>query len=260
MTLFGGENMAAQYRRLPLEGLRNARELGGYPVKGGGCTRYGQFIRCEVPRHLTEGDLRFLREYGVTASLDFRGDMELEHYPSVLRDVSWCEYLHIPTFSAQLAFPRGYRPERVDAFVKWGDKYTEMLRFSGDWVKQVMEAMAARQGTIMFNCTTGKDRTGIIAGLLLGLAGVEDEDIIADYCVSQVYLRQVYVELAEKLPAGRDSGETVFTDPFFRTDPENMEAMLGFIRGSFGSVTDYVRSVGVSGASVETLRARLAGA
>ena len=251
--------MTIRYRRLPLEGLKNARELGGYPVKGGGCTRYGQFIRCEVPRDLTEGDLRFLREYGVTTSIDFRGDVELEHFPSVLQSQPWAEYIHIPTFNEQVAFPKDYRPARVDAFVKWGDKYVEMLRFSGDWVKQVLETMAAREGTIMYNCTTGKDRTGIITGLLLGLAGVADEDIIADYCVSQVYLRDVYLDLARSLPAGRDSGEVVLTDPFFRTDPANMEAMLGYIRGNFDSVADYARSIGVSAGDIESLRKRLAG-
>ncbi|MBR2717230.1 MAG: tyrosine-protein phosphatase [Oscillospiraceae bacterium] len=252
--------MTEHYRRLPLEGLRNARDLGGYPIPGGGVTRFGRFIRCEVPRRLTETDLALLRELGVTASIDFRGDMELEHYPSALRDVPWCEYIHIPTFNEQVAFPRDYRPERVFAFVRWGDKYTEMLRFSGNWVRSVLETMASRKGAVMYNCTTGKDRTGIISALLLGLAGVDDRDIIADYCVSQVYLREVYLELAETLPGERETGETVLTDPFFRTEPENMEAMLDYIHANFGSVADYVRSVGVDDGTVETLRSRLAGA
>jgi protein-tyrosine phosphatase len=53
------------YRRLPLTGLKNARDLGGYPTRDGGATRYRTLIRSEAPLKLTEADLTFLREFGV---------------------------------------------------------------------------------------------------------------------------------------------------------------------------------------------------
>jgi protein-tyrosine phosphatase len=39
---------------------------------------------------------------------------------------------------------------------------------------------------VLFHCSHGKDRTGIIAALLLKCAGVSDEDVINDYALSVV--------------------------------------------------------------------------
>ena len=74
----------ANFKRLPLEGLVNARDLGGFPTKDGRVTKYGVFVRSEVPKALTENDISFLRRYGVSLSLDFRGTQEIKNLPSAL--------------------------------------------------------------------------------------------------------------------------------------------------------------------------------
>ena len=78
-------------KRLPLEGLCNARDLGGFPALGG-YTRFGVYVRSEVPRDLTEKDLAFLRAYGVTTSLDLRGPKESEDTPSRLKGAAGIDY------------------------------------------------------------------------------------------------------------------------------------------------------------------------
>ena len=67
-----------------------------------------------------------------------------------------------------------------------------MLEDNHLWAKECAEFLAAAEGTVLFHCFTGKDRTGILAALFLGVCGASTEDIAADYSVSQLYLRPMY--------------------------------------------------------------------
>jgi protein-tyrosine phosphatase len=247
------------YRRLPLDGLRNARELGGYPAVGG-LTKYGRFIRSEAPCELTERDLAFLKDYGVTLSVDFRGDGEVARRRSALEGAPFLRYVRSPTFNDQVAFgaaPGDKRPP-VTHMVRWGEKYIEMADTCRDWVAGTLELLAGARDAAIFNCTTGKDRTGIISALLLALAGVEEDDIIADYCVSQVYLSKLYDPMiAEYNEKFSPENAAVKSDPFFRTDPENMERLLSHIAESYGGAENYLRGSGLSDAAIAALRGKL---
>jgi protein-tyrosine phosphatase len=127
-----------------------------------------------------------------------------------------------------------------------------------DWVAQTLTALAEARGAALFNCTTGKDRTGIISALLLSLAGVCDEDIVADYCVSEVYLTRVYEPLLREynLRFPSENGAEL-TNPFFKTSPVNMVVLLAHLETAYGGGAAYIRACGVSGAAVEKLRAKL---
>lgn len=252
--------MDVYYRRLPLTGLHNARDLGGYPTRSGKTTQFARFVRSEVPKSLTQEDMDFLRGYGIKTSVDFRGPNEIERHPSQLQNLDWIVYRSCPAFNKQVAMgssPEALKMKKLDAFVKWSEKYCEMLDMCRDWVKDTLEFMSDCPGCVLFHCTTGKDRTGIVSALLLSLAGVPDPDIIADYCVSQIYLVPVYEQLQGSLPAAHEDGTVDFSDPFFRTEPENMALMMKYINDSFGSTEAYVKACGVSQNVIDRLRSRL---
>jgi protein-tyrosine phosphatase len=249
------------YRRLPLDGLRNARDLGGYPAAGG-ITKYGRFVRSEAPCALTERDLAFLEAFGVTLSVDFRGDGEVARRKSALEGAPFLRYVRSPTFNDQVAFGAspggGDKKPPVTHMVRWGEKYIEMADTCRDWVAGTLELLAGADGAALYNCTTGKDRTGIISALLLALAGVADDDIIADYCVSQVYLSEIYDPMiTEYNKKFSPENAAVKSDPFFRTDPENMEQLLRHIAENHGGAENYLRGSGVSDAAIAALRGRL---
>jgi protein-tyrosine phosphatase len=253
--------MAVCYRRLPLEGLYNARDLGGYPATGGKITKYGVFVRSDAPRCLTEGDLTFLKDFGVTMSVDFRGDREVVMDPSSLAEAGWVRCLRSPAFNEQVAFAagggRGGPP--VTSFVDWGAKYVEMAEECKGWIKTTLELFGGSGGAVLYHCTTGKDRTGIISALLLGLCGVSDEDIVADYCVSEVYLRPVYERLIDGFREHRPSEAISLTDPFFKTSPGNMAALLRHLNARYGGIRGFLSACGVPDTVIETLRNRLIG-
>lgn len=71
------------WQRLPLEGVVNARELGGFPTSDGAQTRYHRFIRSDALVDATPADVEFLRNYGVRAVLDLRGEREAYDRPDV---------------------------------------------------------------------------------------------------------------------------------------------------------------------------------
>lgn len=243
-----------EYRRLPLEKLDNARELGGFPTPGG-VTAYGVFLRSEIPSSLTDGDIRFLKEYGLKMVIDFRGKMEIEKTPDVLAAEDWIEYLHMPMFDEAAA--RGVAKgslEPLPADFSWGKHYIQMADSRKAWVKEVLEALAGCAAAALFHCTTGKDRTGIVAALLLGMCGVADNDIAADYCVSQVYLQDMYKTMSHLMPVGAGGD---MSDPFFSTAPENILMLLRHLNSQYGGISEYVAACGVSGETVDKIREKL---
>ena len=316
-----------EYRRLPIGGVRNIRDLGGYPTQGGGVTAFRRFIRSEAPRALKDSDINFLKAYGVTMTIDFRGDGEIERLPNSLAEVAGIKYCRCVTFDKQVAFSSegvnageggtapeggaapessvvsesgatseggaasesdkateggatseagkateggtapvdgtepadGKPPEKptVDAFVDWGEKYVEIVTNSSHWVRDTLRLMAASDGAVLFNCATGKDRTGIIAALLLGIAGVAEYDIVADYCVSELYLRELYEELLANFLERWPDQKADINSPFFKTAPANMETLLKHINETYGSIEGYVKSCGIEEKEIAALRERL---
>ncbi|MBQ8975281.1 MAG: tyrosine-protein phosphatase [Oscillospiraceae bacterium] len=264
--------MEKNLRRLPLQGLFNARELGGFPTAGGGVTAYGRFIRCELPRALTGQDMQYLKDYGVTRSVDLRGDSETARMPSALKDIRWVQYSHVPMFSTQAAMgslrkddsplkPDKYSRHPAEPLIDWGELYINMLEEYTDWTRRVLELAADEQGVMLYHCTTGKDRTGMLTALLLSIAGVADDDIIADYCVSQVYMRPVYIELMKIMPPlpGEDGKplQPTIDSAFFKTAPENMRRLLEHLEKKYGSVEDYVLHCGAGQDVIDKIRRKL---
>jgi len=244
-----------EYRRLPLTGLTNARELGGWNTPYG-LTKYGVFLRTEVPVNVTEEDKRFLRDYGVTMNIDLRSSSELESMPDPLRDEDWLEYVHISMLDKRAnngGADAAARRTTEESF-SWGKTYVRMVEDSREWTKNVMEAIARAEGVVMYHCTTGKDRTGIVSAMLLGLCGVSEDDILADYCVSEVYLDWIYTRLRKKmnLPEG---GEEI--EPFFKTAPLNMRILLAHWKENYGGVVGFLKDCGVTDECIEKIRRRM---
>ncbi len=246
--------MNTPYRRLPLTSLHNARELGGWHTPEG-MTQYGVFLRTDMHGALSEEDMAYLKDYGVTMDVDLRGASELKHNPDALRDAPWCEYVHMPTIeeAAERAIdPKSFRPKPG---MSMAEEYVTMVDERKDWVRNVFEAFGRCEGAAMYHCTLGKDRTGVITALLLGLCGVSDEDIIADYSVTEIYMQWVFDMISTRMP----KEDLEIMEPLFGTPPSNMETLLGHIRASYGTIPEYLRLCGVPEEPLAKIKARLLG-
>ena len=149
-------------RRLMTKKLYNARDLGGFPTRDGRVTRFGVFIRSEAPCGLPEEDIRYLKAYGVTASMDFRGTGEVQARPSDLAEL--IPYYHRPLFN-EAAMGRGPGgpggpgehppggpggpPGGAGFFPDWGETYIQMAEEARDWAKDVLKIAADNDGAVL---------------------------------------------------------------------------------------------------------------
>lgn len=234
-------------RRLPLERLYNARDLGGFPTADGGVTRFGVFVRSEAPCRLPPGDLDYLKDYGVRAALDLRGADEIALRPSDLASCVTCHACPLEGDAESFVLNEPVRWERV---------YIARAEENRLWTKTALELAARQAGCLLYHCTTGKDRTGLITCYLLSIAGVSREDIAADYCVSEVYLQPVFRAMREgKVAVRREKPE--FDETIFHTPASAMLALQDYLTGRYGSVTGYLRTAGVSDETMDAIRKKL---
>ena len=244
-------------RRLRLEGMYNTRDLGGYAVPGGR-TKYGVFLRSERPNNLSENDARALRDYGVTMCLDFRSEVERGREPSDYENFDWVEYRHIPTYTPDgfnTGLDRYWVSDLTHGRFPWVYAYNYIIDGGQDWIRRCLEAAAECEGVLQFHCTTGKDRTGVFAAILLTIAGVEKWDVVADYCVSQCLLDRMYAKTMSSRGYSMDDREASMDVPFFQTSHINMFGMLEHIENDLGGMYRYLtEDCGVSAGTIERIR------
>lgn len=241
-------------RRIALENFINARDLGGFPVPGGQ-TRYGVFIRSELPKKLSDADRKIFREQGLTMSLDFRATLEASIMASAFKQCDWVECRHMPTHpetSEGIAI-HFWKEEIFDPDFDWGAAYIRLTEESRDWVRDCINIAAECEGALHFHCYTGKDRTGVFAALLLALAGVSNGDISADYGASHMLLDEHY---AGRKDFDRKNRLGMSVCKYLYTHPVCMLEMLEYLQEKYGSVENYVKDCGVSDEAVEKIKAK----
>jgi len=213
-----GFTVAAQ-RVLPFETVRNFRDIGGYPTMDGAATRWGQVFRSGRLDELTDADHDHLRELGITRVFDLRTQGEVDNEPDRLPDD--IAYEHMP-MSSSVAIPKGLLERISDGDVTSYTKddmaagYLRMLEMFPHYLNTMVAAVAAGE-KILFHCTAGKDRTGITAMTMLGIAEVADAHVLDDYEVSAQYQPEGRVEFFTEEIRGMG------IDP----EPFDLHAMLG---------------------------------
>lgn len=152
-----------------------------------GSTAHGAFLRGDALGGLRSQDFARLDRYGLSRVIDVRSSFEVRHWPDpyapgrrgARQNV---EYIHIPMLDQlNSSGLRGQVPRRMS------DVYLRLLDNDAESFRLVMEALDG-PGCALFHCRAGKDRTGVIAMLLLGLAGVDDAQIVADYAATGEYM------------------------------------------------------------------------
>jgi protein-tyrosine phosphatase len=237
-------------RLLDWEGCLNARDLGGYETAGGRETRWGAVVRSDSLAALTEAGRAALAGYGVRAIIDLRLADEIAVHPNPFAEPGdhGIVYTNLSIIDPAAGFP----PDTSTM----AQSYLWMLDRFGGFVAEVMAAVAdAPEGGVLIHCAAGKDRTGLVSALLLGLVEVPDETIAADYAMTAELLRPRDEEWLENGPGERAEREAMLA----RFAP-TAEVMLEVLRGlaeRYGGVEGYLLQVGVSPADLDRLRHRL---
>lgn len=241
-------------RRIHATGTHNLRDLGGYATAAGRPVPPGRFWRGDSLHALAPGEAARLHFEGLAMVIDLRSPAEVRDAPSPLARQSGVDWVNLPLFDAlspgdlaQVAVPEGHPLLAV---------YITAIETRGTAIRSILHRMAqAREGAVLFNCTAGKDRTGLIAALLLGLAGVSHSQIIADYSATAAFIPDL---VADFLRRARASGADVDSYATLLESPASaMAGLLAHIDGNYGSVMGYLDHIEVDTATLSRLQIRL---
>lgn len=203
-------------KRAALEGASNFRDLGGYEAGEGRMTRWGILYRSDSLYALTDGDWEALKKRGLGTLIDLRSITEAEQKPISSPEGMICH--HFSLMRALDGIRGGARSEEA-VLESMRLDYVKTLSEAPDVLAEILDAIleGLSRGAVVFFCSAGKDRTGIVAAALLTLFGVSREDITADYIVSRTYIERQAQSLMELVRKGFFSG---------RENPARLGALL----------------------------------
>ena len=232
----------------PLAGAYNFRDLGGLQLPDGRRTRHGLLFRSDTLQALTAADVAFLRQ---TIRLRVVVDLRLAHEVAeegrgLLSAAEEVIYLNAPLEMAKID---GILPGEVMKHL-----YNQCL--ASESLPAAIRQIAENAGhPIVFHCAAGKDRTGIVAALVLGLLGVTEEAIIADYLASTTNMPRV-VERLMSWPRYREH-LAAMPDSVYAVEVEPILHLLHTVRSQFGSTRKWAAKRGIPDVLIATMRRRI---
>jgi hypothetical protein len=238
-------------RHVPFSAVFNFRDLGGYAAADGRTVAWRRLYRSDSLHRLAGADQEAFAALGIRTVLDLRRPAEVARDGRV-PELSSLTYRHV-------------HPEHPEWRADMYDEATGVGRFLADRYLELAEqgavglataiALVADAGTapLVMHCVAGKDRTGVVAALILDLLGVSDVDIGADYALTGLAEAKFTAWLSRNRPSG-------FGQPppyFVLTPPEAMQLFLTELRTRYGSVQHYLARAGLAPDHVRALRAHL---
>ena len=237
-------------RLIRLDAVHNFRDLGGYPTDDGRTTRWRRLFRADGLHRLTGADLEQVRDLGLHTVIDLRTAAELAErgtFPQVAHPV---EFHHVPVLDS--TWQHDDRPDGEGAadFLEWA--YLDMLRHGPGRFAQAIEQLSVPEALpAVFHCAAGKDRTGVLAMLVLGALGVQHEYIVADYGLTAGGMQRMRAWAQHETP---ELWARMVETPtmFLAALPEAMGRVIETICAD-GSIRDYVLSIGVTPEALQRL-------
>lgn len=228
-------------RHLDWPDCLNARDLGGLPTMRG-VTRSHAVVRSDSLVHLTPAGRAALSAYGVTTVIDLRSPAEVRTSPNPIASA-----IPIPLIDDADMRRVGEAPDMFQ-------RYLMMLDTRPHAFREVFEAVADAEGAVVIHCFAGKDRTGLVAALMLAVAGVPDAAIGADFAETDLQLAGKYEEWIAAAPAEeRDGMREELLCP-----PDRILGALDHVRRKWGGVEAYLEVAGMKPDGLDRLIRRLA--
>lgn len=266
---------------LPVKGIANARDLGGYEVSGGYRVKSGLLFRAAHLAGAKESDLAFLNRLSIGIVVDFR--MDREKLKKQDREVPGARYIDMP-LDAGGAMSASITEEEARKFMgrkkefnvrklivpaAFNEKAKAIARemyptlfFYPDCQRQMAAFLhlVLEEGDkpILFHCTQGKDRTGIASALLLAALGADRKTIVTDFDMTNRFYEKDVRKFTRRVRfwGGREE-EIAVVKAFMGANTENFIKALDAVDAQYGSMEAYLKGpMGLTDADIRTLRTR----
>ncbi|PCI63363.1 MAG: hypothetical protein COB37_05230 [Kordiimonadales bacterium] len=259
--------MTIETRIIPLGGVKNFRDMGGYKAQDGRIMKWGRIFRSGKLSDLTETCGTEMLARDIETVIDFRSEPEKERHPvhwpnGWIPDYrpapiggnasAWIKELYATL--AETEFPaEALRDQFIKAFQTIPIDNAAGLKTFFDTLIDHHKGNA-----VLFHCTAGKDRTGIAGALLMKALGVNDEQIMEDFLLTNqaVGLEATSVGVAEWIST--KAGKTIAPKdvmPLVGVEPDFLIAAFKSIEANHGSIESYLRdTMGLSAARKQTLK------
>ena len=254
---------------MPLQGCVNFRDLGGYPGLGRRRVQAGRLFRSDALQDLTPDDASVLQDrLGLAAIIDLRNTDEAARDGVGPLPGLGLDYAHFPLLDGRgfppiAGHPADGNPGPGQSRAEWGrprsdivqrlsDTYLWILDNSGGQLAAAINAIAARLGRpLVFHCSAGKDRTGMVAALLLELLGVAPEIRAVDYLLTNLAVDGILRRIQRMQPHSHATSQSL------RAQPLAFQQFQDRLRADWGGAESYLRRYGVTDATMGRLRREL---
>jgi protein-tyrosine phosphatase len=259
-------------KRLRLKKLFNTRDLGDIPTGDGKHIVKGKLIRSGKLYKLPEETQQKLKDMGLKTVVDLRIAAEYEDYPDTIID--GVNYIHLPllcTATTGITLERSMRKtmavesRRIKSEFGNADNYMiamyKTIVFSEEStvnLKQVMRLIIDNDDCILWHCSGGKDRAGIVTMLLLYLLGVDEDTIIIDYAASHFFQRKKFFWNRVGLHVAPLYGRfKAILFGMMAAKPEYMTSTIDEIKAHYGTIENYCKQVlDITDADIATLKSK----
>ncbi|HEX5793779.1 MAG TPA: tyrosine-protein phosphatase, partial [Rheinheimera sp.] len=258
---------------LPLQGGVNFRDLGGYRTEDGRAVVWGKLFRSGTMSDLTSADYQYLSKLGIKTFCDFRSSEERSEEPTQYKEFAPAAQMLTQDYSMRDMMNDSFTKAltqlktREQALLAFGSFYRKGLTTYAGQFRDMFAQLLQNKAPLSFNCSAGKDRTGMAAALVLSALGVPRDVVVADYALSeQAYdfgLREIKKRMAAQQDKGTESPHNQLfaqlprdvIQVFMGTDPALIEAFFQQIEQDYGSVANYLeKEMQLSATDIQLLR------
>jgi protein-tyrosine phosphatase len=251
-----------ELRRAPLSSALNFRDMGGYRTADGRTIRWNRLYRSGTTHLMTGDDLRRVVSRGIRYVYDLRSNSERRHYPSRLAGIAGIDYAFfdhdkLPGDVLRLMRQTDAQPDKSCELML--SMYRALPHDFREAYRELFVRLADGQLPLVFNCTAGKDRTGVAAALVLTALGVPEEAIYEDYRLTEHCFDQTYAILTDDRGPNLLAGlERQVWEPMMRADSAYLTAMFEQLNERHGSPAGYIEeALGVDSVTIERIRRQL---
>lgn len=259
--------MKADDRLIKVANGVNFRDLGGYPTVDGRTTKWQKLVRTGSLSQLNQADQQKLIDYGIDVDIDLRSNAERVAFPDQIPNR--IAYHHCPLFdndeteSAETneRLQRLYASNSRSGYLRMLYVYRRLVinRQPQAVYRKLFSFLAAHgeNQTVLFHCSAGKDRTGMVAILLLGILGIEPDVIRSDYLLTNsLSVSRVKNRVAAAKAAHMNRSFIKSLLDLSTVLPDYCDQAMAIINYEFGGIMAYLQDViGISDQTVNRLRA-----